>query len=206
MAVTALAAVVVYAGMWVGWALGWAWLNTADHWFLASLHPIGAAHPGWVTFWKVFCTVFGPAGWRLIGLVAIVWLLVRRDRRAAVFIAASVEFSGFVTLLAKHLANRTRPSTALAHPYGSSFPSGHALGVTVAVLALLTVALPMLASRWRRPLVVLGVVLVLSVSFGRLALNVHYPTDVVAGWALGFLWYLACLTATVGRPAARGSG
>jgi membrane-associated phospholipid phosphatase len=204
--VTATAAAVVYAATWIGWVQGWGWLNAADHGLLDALHPIGAAHPLWVTFWKVLCTVFGPAGWRLIGVAMIIWLLVRRDRRAAVFVAVSVELSGLVTLVAKHLANRTRPSTALAHPYGSSFPSGHALGVTVAVLGLLTVVLPMLAARWRRPLVVLGAVIVLSVSFGRLALNVHYPTDVLAGWALGFLWYLACLTATVGRRATLGSG
>jgi undecaprenyl-diphosphatase len=192
--------------MWIGWAQGWGWLNAADHRFLAAVYPIGAAHPLWVTFWKVFCTVFGPTGWRLIGLAVIVWLLVRRDRRAAVFVAVSVELSGLVTLAAKHLANRNRPSTALSHSYGSSFPSGHALGATVAVLGLLTVVLPMLAARWRRLLVVLGAIIVLSVSFGRLALNVHYPTDVVAGWALGFLWYLACLTATFGRRATLGSG
>jgi membrane-associated phospholipid phosphatase len=200
------AAVAVYAALWIGWVQGWAWPNAADHWLLAELHPIGAAHPLWVSFWRVFCTVFGPAGWRLIGLAVVVWLLARRDVRGAVFVAVSVELSSVVTLVAKHLANRSRPSTALAHPDGSSFPSGHALGVTVAVLALLTVALPMLAARWRRPLMVLGAVLVLSVSFGRLALNVHYPTDVLAGWALGLLWYLACLTATVRTPAVPGSG
>jgi membrane-associated phospholipid phosphatase len=34
---------------------------------------------------------------------------------------------------------------------------------------------------------------VLAVSFGRLAVNVHYPSDVMAGWALGYLWYLGWL-------------
>jgi membrane-associated phospholipid phosphatase len=41
--------------------------------------------------------------------------------------------------------------------------------------------------------------LVLAVGFGRLALNVHYPSDVLAGWALGYLWYLGWLL--VIRPA-----
>jgi undecaprenyl-diphosphatase len=79
-----------------------------------------------------------------------------------------------------------------------SFPSGHALGVTVGVLSLLTVLLPVVRSRWRTALVVGGAVAVLAIGVGRVALNVHYPSDVVAGWALGYLYYLLCL-ATV-RP------
>jgi membrane-associated phospholipid phosphatase len=39
----------------------------------------------------------------------------------------------------------------------------------------------------------LGVAVVLAVSFGRLAVNVHYPSDVIGGWALGYLWYLCWL-------------
>ena len=81
----------------------------------------------------------------------------------------------------------------MAYAYGTSFPSGHALGVMVGVLALLTVAWPLLADRWRIPLAVLGGVVVVAVGIGRVALNVHHPSDVVAGWALGYLYYLLCV-------------
>ena len=141
----------------------------------------------------VFCTVFGPTAFRIVGLVLIIWLLARRYLRAALFLVVSVEISGLVTEVAKSIADRPRPDTPMVYPCGTSFPSGHALGVMVAVLALLTVALPLVASRWRLALAILGAVVVIAVGIGRVALNVHHPSDVVAGWALGYLYYLLCV-------------
>jgi membrane-associated phospholipid phosphatase len=42
-------------------------------------------------------------------------------------------------------------------------------------------------------LIVLGVIIVLTIGFGRVALNVHHPSDVLAGWALGYAWFVVCL-------------
>jgi len=61
------------------------------------------------------------------------------------------------------------------------------------VLALLTVAWPYTGRRLRTPLAVLGAALIASVGLLRVVLNVHHPSDVVAGWALGFLYYLLCV-------------
>ena len=201
MAVTAGAAVVLYAVMWMGWVQSWPWLDAVDNWFLDGLHSVAAGRPAWVTSWNVFCTVFSPTAFRLLGLVVIIWLLVRRYLRLALFLVLTVELAGLVTQTAKFLANRPRPSTALVHSFGTSFPSGHAVGVTTAVLSLLTVASVFLAPRWRVVLTVLGAVIVIAIGFGRVVLNVHHPSDVVAGWALGYLWYLACLLAVRPLPA-----
>lgn len=214
---TAAAAALVYAAMWTGWAHSWAWLTAVDDWLLNALYPIGATNPTWVTCWNVFCTVFGPNAFRLFGVAVIVWLLTRRRLRAALFLVLSLELSGLVTTVAKLFADRSRPPTAMVDALGSSFPSGHAVGVMVAVLALLTVGLPLLTQRWRAALIVTGAVLVVLIGFGRVVLNVHHPSDVVAGWALGYLWYLVCLvavrpgpltkvTATCETPAVPGSG
>ncbi len=187
-----MVAVVVYAAMWVGWVDGWAWLTAVDGWLLDGCYRVGIEHPGWVTAWNVFCTVLGPAAFRLIGLVAILWLLVRRYLRAAVFLLISIEFSALVTEVAKYLADRPRPATATVYAYGTSFPSGHALGVTVSVLALLAVTLPLVSTQWRAPLIVAGVGIIVAIGIGRVALNVHHPSDVLAGWALGYLYYQLC--------------
>ena len=49
----------------------------------------------------------------------------------------------------------------------------------------------------RRPLrvwlVVVGVVVVLAIGIGRVVLNVHHPSDVLAGWALGYVWFVVCV-------------
>ncbi len=190
---TAVAAVGVYALMWLGWVQGWTWLARVDAWALEPMHRLGAAHPGWVTGWNVFCTVLGSNAIRLVVLIVIVVALVRRKFRIAIFLVISVELSGLVTEIGKVLADRPRPATAFVAAQGTSFPSGHALGVTVEVLALLTVALPLVGTRWRRWLVALGIVLVLAMGVGRVILNVHHPSDVIAGWALGYAYFVACL-------------
>ena len=188
---TAAAALVVFALMWLGY--GSAWMARIDAWALEPMHRIGEAHPGWVTAWDVFCTVFGPFAFRIVTLGVIVVAFVRRQIRIAIFLVISVEFSGLVTEIAKRSVDRPRPATAMVSAYGTSFPSGHALGLMVSVLALLTVALPLVRASRRGWLVALGVVIVVAVGVGRVALNVHHPSDVLAGWALGYAYFVVCL-------------
>jgi undecaprenyl-diphosphatase len=210
---TAALAVAVYALMWIGYALQWNWLMAIDSSGLDATHRYGVAHPGWVTAWDVFCTVLGPTVFRLLTLVVIIFSLVRRNLRVALFLVISVELSGLITEIAKYAANRPRPATALVSAPSTAFPSGHALGVMVGVLALLTVGLPVMRRPLRAWLVALGALTVVAIGIGRVVLNVHHPTDVLAGWALGYAYFVACLlmvppswpvTLTDEKPAAPG--
>ena len=63
----------------------------------------------------------------------------------------------------------------------------------VAVLALLTIALPVTRRPLRAWLVGLGALIVIAIGIGRVLLNVHHPSDVIAGWALGYAYFIACL-------------
>jgi len=78
----------------------------------------------------------------------IIVSLLRRNFRVALFLVISVEPTGVIVAIAKHAANRPRPATALVSAPYASFPSGHAFGVMVGVLALLTVVLPSSAARF----------------------------------------------------------
>jgi membrane-associated phospholipid phosphatase len=190
---TAVLAVVCYVVLWLGCALHWAWLQTMDYAVLDPLHAFGVKHPAWVRFWEVFCTVFSPEGFRLLGAVAVVVAVLRRNLRVIVFLLTTIGLSGVLALVAKDMVGRPRPVGALTASVSSVFPSGHAIAAMVGVLALLTISAGRFSPRIRSVMIVLGVTVVLAVSFGRLALNVHYPSDVVAGWALGYLWYLGWL-------------
>ena len=190
---TALLAVVCYVVLWLGCALHWAWLTTMDYAVLHPLHAFGVKHPAWVRLWDVFCSVFSPEGFRLLGAAAVVVAVLRRNLRVILFLLATIELGGVPAQIAKHLVNRQRPVGAMAASASSAFPSGHAVAAMVGVLALLTVFAGMFSHRTRSGMIMLGVMLVLAVGLGRLALNVHYPSDVLAGWALGYLWYLGWL-------------
>jgi undecaprenyl-diphosphatase len=190
---SAVVAVAVYALLWIGYALQWNWISAMDASALDVFYRYGAAHSGWVTAWNVFCTVLGPTAFRLVALVVIVTALVRRNVRVAFFLLISVELSGLVIEIAKQAANRPRPSTALVTAPSSAFPSGHALGVMVGVLALVTVVLPVLRRPLRPWLIGVAAVVVVLIGIGRVVLNVHHPSDVLAGWVLGYAYFVACL-------------
>jgi undecaprenyl-diphosphatase len=90
----------------------------------------------------------------------------------------------------KSIIGRLRPVVAhpVAHGQGNSFPSGHSLGSIVAYGALLLVFLPAVGRRWRK-LVVVGVALLVAlIGFSRIALGVHYVSDVIGAWLLGIAW------------------
>ena len=188
--VTAALAVAGYAALWIGYLGQWSWPADLDAAGLDWAHRRAAVHPAWATAWDVFCTVLGPFVFRLVALVLIVVAWRRRYRRIAVFLLLTVELGAVLTELAKFLADRPRPDTAMVHAIGTSFPSGHALGVLVAVLAFSVLAWPRLSPALRGWWVAAGALVVVGIGTGRVMLNVHHPSDVLAGWALGYAWFV----------------
>ena len=192
-AFAAAAAIVIYAAMWVGYRQQWSWLCDVDWSLLNAGHATGVKHPTSLRFWNGVSFVLGPDLLRWIGVVAAVAALVQRNVRAALVLFACGPLSGLVTTGAKDLAGRPRPSTMLAAAPSTSFPSGHALESTTIFLALLSFLLPMLNRSMRRVAIAVSALGVLLVGTSRVALNVHYPSDVLAGWSLGYLYFLVCL-------------
>jgi membrane-associated phospholipid phosphatase len=137
---------------------------------------------------------------RVIGAATAVAMFVKRNVRAALLVVACAPLSGLVTTAAKALVNRPRPPTMLVFAPSTSFPSGHALEATAALLALLTLLLPVLSRSMGRVAIAVTALMLLIVGVDRVALNVHYPSDVLAGWSLGYLYFLLCLL--VFRPRA----
>ena len=87
-------------------------------------------------------------------MVVIAVVLWRRNVRIALFLLISVELSGLVTELAKGRPTGRGRRPPWSPRLDTSFPSGHALGLMVIVLAVLTIALalvrPRLRFHWRR--------------------------------------------------------
>jgi undecaprenyl-diphosphatase len=190
---SAVAAVAVFALMWIGYLSGWTWLVAMDSAALDLAYRYGSMHPGWVTGWDVFSTVLGPNAFRIAGLVVVLVAAWRRNWRMAGFVLIAEGLSGPLIGIAKSIADRPRPPTALVFAYASSFPSGHALGVMVGVLVLLTVIWPFVDRRRRRWLIALGALIIVMIGIGRVVLNVHHPSDVIAGWALGYAYFVLCV-------------
>jgi undecaprenyl-diphosphatase len=119
-------------------------------------------------------------------LVGVLLLAIARRPRAA--IALAVGFAAVIVAigLIKSGVGRARPPGAGPSITSASFPSGHAAYAT-AYTALALTLLGDRAARSPRRLAVVAVAAALSVAIGltRVVLDVHYLSDVVAGWALG---------------------
>jgi len=129
--------------------------------------------------------------------VAAVVLLRRHRARLALFLVVTTAVGGLLDTAVKVAVSRSRPSLVdpVATAAGKSFPSGHAMSSTVVYGALLLVFLPYVARRWRPAVVAGAVVVVLAVGFTRLALGVHYISDVLGGYVLGLAWLAASTAA-----------
>jgi membrane-associated phospholipid phosphatase len=199
----ALVATVVYALMWLGYRQDWVWLHWIDWSLLNGSHDVAVKHPTWLRFWEAVTNVLGPVPLRLLDTVAAVVALLRRNVRVALLLVACGPLNGLVTQAAKGLANRPRPSTVLVPISQTSFPSGHALETMTGWLALLAFVVPMMSPTLSRLAMAVSALILMLVGFSRVALNVHYPSDVLAGWALGYLYVLMCLAVLRPKPLPR---
>ena len=167
-----------------------------DGWLVERVHEALRDHPAVVDVLRVVTALGKPQALATSSIVVAALLLLRRHPRAAAFVLVAVLGSGAVNVGMKDVVGRARPVLAdpVASASGASFPSGHAM-TSAAAYGVLVVLAP--ASR-RRPVLVIAAVLVLAIGLTRIALGVHWPTDVVGGWVFGLAWLAAC--AAVLRP------
>lgn len=130
-----------------------------------------------------FLTIFGI-------VVFIVCYYLKRRRPAIIFAITTVGAALLINIL-KTLFKRARPEpffdTIL--PASFSFPSGHSLGSLCFYLALAAIITARIENRLAQILIwITAVLLVLLIGISRIYLGVHYPSDVVAGFAVGLIW------------------
>jgi undecaprenyl-diphosphatase len=124
-----------------------------------------------------------------VAVVAAAVLIAIRQRVPALFVAASALGAGALNALLKIAFSRPRPllMSHLAHAGGYSFPSGHAMAGAAIYGALAVVAVRRFPER-RWWVVAPCVLLVAAIGVSRVYLGVHFPSDVIAGWAVGASW------------------
>ncbi|HVL90813.1 MAG TPA: phosphatase PAP2 family protein [Actinomycetota bacterium] len=162
-----------------------------------NLHEWVSGKGALIVILKVITFLGTPLFFFLIVSIAAGYLLWRHRLRLAVFLVSTSLGGGIVDSIVKIVVDRDRPNleNPLIPLHGKSFPSGHAMSSTFVYGALLLTFMPVIPKK-RRPWVVAGaVVLVLAIGVTRLALGVHYITDIVGGYLLGFVWLTAMTVA-----------
>jgi membrane-associated phospholipid phosphatase len=169
--------------------------NAALDWF-SSIQS-----PGLTAFMKLITALGNPPTVVVpILLIFIYFLFIKPHRWFAIRIPVVALGSYLVNRILKYWFQRPRPAASermVEVLYNLSFPSGHAM-FSFAFYGLLTHILWKSIKNQALRIIVTAFMIILMILIGvsRVYLHVHYVTDVLAGFAAGFLWLLLCLFIT----------
>jgi undecaprenyl-diphosphatase len=168
------------------------WDIAADAAIHARVTPGGLEIFNWVS------RIGSPVSMTVVAVIgAIVFWRYRRTTMLLGWIAAFAG-GGILEHVIKLLVHRTRPVYGAAYLSGHSysFPSGHAMmsfiGMTTLLFALWVYWHPPRPTRIASILAAIVVIVLVGVS--RIYLGVHYPSDVMGGWAAGAGWVAVCVS------------
>lgn len=145
-------------------------------------------------FFLIITNLGSAIGIVILSTLLITLLLKSKRQVAASVVLVSVAGAAIANLLIKLLFQRDRPSLwqSIVQEQSFSFPSGHAMASSALYFAIVYVAW---RTRWRWLAIILGGFLVVLIGFSRLYFGVHYPSDVIAGWLVSFIW--VCIVVTI---------
>ncbi|MCE4547275.1 MULTISPECIES: phosphatase PAP2 family protein [unclassified Caballeronia] len=132
----------------------------------------------------------------LLSAFMCAWLLLTRRFALAVYFAAVTSAGGLLNQALKAMMRRDRPTGAgVPLPESFAFPSGHTFG-SIVCYGMCAYVLLRLAPTRRDPLIVaLACFIVLAIGVSRVVIGVHFPGDVIGGFASGGAWLAACIGA-----------
>jgi len=160
----------------------------------AIYEALYAGHrPALAALAHVLTTLGDPTVLIVAGILCAIGLCVAGHRHLPLALVAIVTLGRGLSELQKYWVARVRPDLEphLVVVRTSSFPSGHAASSMIFYLA---VALALTAgTRWQRPAAAGAILLSLAIGISRVMLGVHWPSDVIGGWAFGMLWVLLTL-------------
>lgn len=189
----------------------WAFIELADEVFEGETHafdseillalrnpqdianPLG---PSWLEeAARDFTGLGGYAILTMLTAAAVAYLLMAGKRGAALLVLISIVGGTLLSTGLKLGFERPRPDLVphAARVYTASFPSGHAMLSAITYLTLGALLARVEKSR-RISAFIMGLAMAMTLLVGasRVYLGVHWPSDVLAGWAVGAAWAALC--------------
>jgi membrane-associated phospholipid phosphatase len=141
-----------------------------------------------------FTSLGNPPTVVTIFMITIVWLVIKRRYSDGIRFALVCVGGVIINQEMKLFFAKPRPELwprLIADP-SFSFPSGHATG-SIIVYGFLAYILAKELRQYQNYIYLAASLLIIAIGFSRLYLGVHYPTDIIAGYGIGFLWLTTCL-------------
>ncbi len=128
-------------------------------------------------------------------LVVFALLLWKKRFLEAKFFALDTSGGAALSYFLKLAFNKDRPQLwdSSINEITYSYPSGHALGSMV-LYGFLSYLVARLFPQYAKASYAIATLLILAIGFSRLYLGVHWPTDIIGGYAIGFLWITVCIS------------
>lgn len=133
----------------------------------------------------------------IIGVSLIVLLVLwfkQRNYRGMLFVLLTIGMGRVLNQFIKNWIDRPRPEIGSLVDASFSFPSGHAM---IGLLYLFTIAYLLsetyLSNKKAIIFWAVAIILTLMTGLSRIAESHHYATDVIAGWCIGFTWFVICV-------------
>lgn len=164
-----------------------------DKAILLAIHQL--AHPVLDTIMIGITRLGDPTTVVPLGAIVFMLLLWKRHYLEAKFFALDTLGGAVLTYFLKLAFSKQRPQLweSPITEVTFSYPSGHALG-SVVLYGFLAYLVATLYPRYARLAYSIGFLLIVLIGFSRLYLGVHWPTDIVGGYAIGILWITICIS------------
>ncbi|HVE59266.1 MAG TPA: phosphatase PAP2 family protein [Pyrinomonadaceae bacterium] len=154
-----------------------------------AIHRIAAP---WLTQLVIYISFLGSFAFLTFGVItALIIFLILKWKDALIILLITMAGESILEVTLKLYFQRARPEAFFPYPplESYSFPSGHALGSFCFYGILAWLITTRLKSRGLKILtLILAAILVLLIGLSRIYLGVHFPSDVAAGFAAGFVW------------------
>lgn len=171
-----------------------------------ALHQVALGSPLWVRDLMISGYYVGQQVIAAIGVLLALYFIYRHFWPELAMVVIAWAGEGSLWLLVAPYFHRARPVFDVPvwhHMTAPSFPSGHTMASVMCYGLLAYLIVPWIRPGWGKAAVIaLAVLMILFVGFSRVFIGDHYPTDVLAGLALGIAWASLVYTTVefVARP------
>jgi membrane-associated phospholipid phosphatase len=157
----------------------------------AQLHAMALKLPASILEDMTFGFFLGKQDLQLLGAVLVIYFVHKRYWPELGMVVIGWMGGSLIWTWMIQYFNRPRPTEQVGVPVHSipSFPSGHTMFAMLALGLLAYLLLPNMPTLfWKWAVAVVTVLLMLFIGFSRVLEGGHYPSDVIAGYALGLAW------------------
>jgi len=186
----------ILGSLFVFWKLAEDILEKETIFFDASIiHVVYAIRSPLMTTIMETITFFGSTTFLAIAIVITIGTLFRKHRKDAYLFFCIFIFGVLINILLKDFFRRPRPDfLPLIHESSYSFPSGHAMNSFVFYTCVsFFIFHKMKNKKLGFILIIASILLILLIGISRIYLGVHYPSDVIAGYFAGLMWFVLVL-------------